>query len=289
VIVAPPRRQPAVVEAIRGARERLGLSLFRCDDPLVFVALREAVERGVAVDVVLTSRARGRRKLQRLWDALESTGARLHAFSDTIVKCHAKYLVADDGPAIVASLNFTKKSFSRTLDAMVVTHDPAVVGGLQELLAADIAGRAGRGRGRSERLIVGPERARQQLTALIESAQASVQIIDPKFSDPAFTALLDSRRAEGIRVEICRASRVDRFKAHGRFMLIDGRVAVVGGLSFNAPSLDLHREVAIVVREARGVAAIRRLFDLAGLGVARERRRPASVPRLVSSRVNGRP
>jgi phosphatidylserine/phosphatidylglycerophosphate/cardiolipin synthase-like enzyme len=287
VIVSPARRQLAVLEVIRGARTRLGMSLFRCDDPLVFGALRDAVARGVAVDVLVTSRSKGRKKLERLWDALEPTGATLHAFSDPVVKYHAKYLVADNGPAVVASLNFTRKCFTRTLDAMVVTHDPAVVHGLQQVLAADSAGHAMSGGTAVERLIVGPERARAQFAGLVEAARVSIQIIDPKFSDPAFMALLDKRRAQGIRVDVCRAPRIGKFKAHGRFLLIDGELAVVGGLSFNAPSLDFHREVAIVVRDPRAVAVLRRVFRMAGIGAVQERRRaavPSNVARVRSTK-----
>ena len=47
------------------------------------------------------------------------------------------YLVADNGPAVVASFNFTKKCFERTCDALVLTHDREVVDGLRALMAAD--------------------------------------------------------------------------------------------------------------------------------------------------------
>ena len=53
------------------------------------------------------------------------------------MKYHAKYLVADEGPAVVASLNFTRKCFRKTCDALVITHDPAVVAGLRQLWTAD--------------------------------------------------------------------------------------------------------------------------------------------------------
>jgi hypothetical protein len=85
----------------------------------------------------VTSRSKGKKKLRRLWDALETTGASIHPYSDHVVKYHAKYLIADEGPAIVASLNFTRKCFESTVDALVVTYDPAVVDGLRRLQAAD--------------------------------------------------------------------------------------------------------------------------------------------------------
>ena len=58
----------------------------------------------------------------------------MQAYSDAVVKYHAKYLVADEGPAIVASCNFTRKCFERTCDAIVVTYDPDVASGLRALM-----------------------------------------------------------------------------------------------------------------------------------------------------------
>jgi hypothetical protein len=43
-------------------------------------------------------------------------------------------------------------------------------------------------------------------------------------------------------------------------MLIDDRLAVVGGLALAALSLDFRREVALVVREPAAVAEVARLF-----------------------------
>ena len=64
------------------------------------------------VEVLVTSRAKGgKKKLRKLWNRLEETGAARHAYTDPVVKYHAKYLVVDEGPAVIASLNFTRKCF----------------------------------------------------------------------------------------------------------------------------------------------------------------------------------
>src|SRR5690242_4766992 len=111
-------RRAAVIDLIRSARRTITLSLFRCNDQAIFDELAAATARGVAVAVLVTSRAKGgKKKLEKLWRALTETGAALHAYNDPVVKYHAKYLVADDGPSIVASLNFTKKCFRKTWDA----------------------------------------------------------------------------------------------------------------------------------------------------------------------------
>ena len=160
LVTAAPERRAAIVDVIRGARRRVTLSLFRCNDAAIFAELAAAVERDVAVEVLVTSRAKGgRKKIEKLWRALEATGADIYAYTDPVVKYHAKYLVVDDGPAIVASLNFTKKCFKKTCDALVLTHDAAVVSGLRRLWTAD-CDRAEMPADLSDRLIVGPERAR---------------------------------------------------------------------------------------------------------------------------------
>ena len=260
VVTSVADRRGAIIEVIRGARKTLALSLFRCTDADVLAELARATARGVTVEVLITARAKGgQAKLKQMAAALERAGAAVHAWGDPVVKYHAKYLIADDGPAVVASFNFTRKCLERTCDALVVTYDPAVVAGLGALMAADREGRPLPARV-SPRLVVGPERARRQLTDLIAQAQSSIRVIDAKLSDPDLVTLLNLRRAAGVTVEIHTTKRIGGLKSHGKVMLIDDRLAVVGSLALAALSLDFRREVAILVEEPQAVEGIRRLF-----------------------------
>jgi cardiolipin synthase A/B len=260
VVTSIADRRSTILDVIRNARESIALSLFRCNDEEVFSELARATARGVRVDAVMTSRAKGgKAKLRKLWTRLTECGASVHAYSDPVVKYHAKYLVADDGPAVVASCNFTRKCFERTLDAVVVTHDPAVVEGLLELMAADTGQRSAPS-SLSPRLIIGPERARKQLTSLIEQANTSVRVIDAKISDPDLLALLNARRAGGLSVDIFRSKRIGELKSHGKVLLIDNRLAVVGALAIAAISLDFRREIAIVIDDPEAVGDVEKLF-----------------------------
>jgi cardiolipin synthase A/B len=260
LVVAVEDRRPALVDVIRRARRDITLSLFRCNDEEIFAELSGAGVRGVAVDALVTSRSKGGpRRRQKLLKALEQTGAAVHLYSDPVVKYHAKYLVADDGPAVIASLNFTRKCFASTCDALVITHDPEVVSGLKRLMAAD-RDRTPLPADLSPRLIVGPECARPQLTALIEQACTSIRLIDAKLSDPELIALLKAKRAAGVAVEIFSAKRLAGLKSHGKIMVIDDRVLVVGSLALSALSLDFRREVSIVVHEPSAVAGALQLF-----------------------------
>ena len=131
--------------------------------------------------------------------------------------------------------------------------------GLQQLLAADRDGRPLPDL--TPRLIVGPERARRQFRDLILGARESIRLVDPKLSDPDLMALLTARRDNGVRVEVVGARRIGELKSHGKIMLIDGRMAVVGSLALAALSLDFRREVAITVEDPGAVSEVERFFN----------------------------
>ena len=247
----PAGRKEALLGVIGGAKRRLILSLFRCDDFSILDALAGALERGCEVEAILTKRAKGgKKRLKKLWGALEEMGAVVTRYADPVVKYHAKYLVADDKTAIITTLNPTRKCFTRTWDAVLTTQDPSVVKGLLTLFKADTAGvplPSRRGVGR--RLIVGPERSRPEIRALIESAKHSIRILDHKLSDPDVVALLRERRADGITVSVLGKQPMRGVVPHGKMMIIDEARAVLGSTALSTLSLDFRREVSVVVHD----------------------------------------
>jgi cardiolipin synthase A/B len=237
-----------MLNVIANARQRLVLSLFRCNDEGVLESLAAALERGVKVEAILTNRTKGRKKsLRKLWQALEEMGATVHRYSDRSVKYHAKYLVADAKVALVATLNPTKKCFSRTWDFVLTTNDREVVRSLSTLFALDAAGERVLPRHRiSQRLIVGPDGARSRMRALLSSARRSIRVLDHKLSDPELVALLRERREKGISVSLIGPHPVGSLVPHGKLVIIDDTRAVLGSLAMSKLSLESRREVAIV-------------------------------------------
>jgi PLD-like domain len=265
-------RRRTILDVLRRARRRIELSVFRCDDAQVFAELARATARGVQVSVLMTARAKGRPgALETLRAALGATGAAVHLYTNPSMKYHAKYIVVDDGPAIVGSGNFTTKCFERTLDALVLTHDPEVVAGLRALHAADCQG-APLPQALSPRLIIAPERSREVLAALLANAESSIRIIDPKLCDPRMMSLLSARRNDGLTVEIFDGPRIGALESHGKILLVDDRIAVVGSLAFAPVSLDLRREVAIATHDPEALAHAARLFRRVAVRPARRRR-----------------
>ena len=272
------QRASSVLRVIGGARERLILSLFRCDDFRILDAIAAALKRGVDVAVLVTPRAKGgTKRLDELWGVLESMGAALYRYADPVVKYHAKYLVADDGPALVASLNFTRRCFTTTCDFILTTHDPAVVRGLRRLFAADSRGLESSPPSRlGSRLIVGPEHARRDLTRVLGEARRSIRIVDPKVTDPAILQLLKTKRAEGVEVTVLGREGLRELVPHGKMLLVDGKIGVLGSLSLSALSLDFRREVAVVVHDPRCLEQMDRVFRRLAGGPASGRARSVS-------------
>lgn len=273
IILEPGERREAVLRLLRSAQKHVALSIFRCTDFKVMDELAEALQRKTQVELLLTRKAKGwKKRLKDLGAYLESMGAQMHRYSNPGVKYHAKYLVADDA-AMVTSLNFTRKCFSRTCDFVALTYDPEVVSGLRRLFVADCkAPKSELPEGLSERLIVGPERARSQLTALLKEARKSIRIMDHKLIDPEMLALLKAKKAEGLAVTVLGQGELGKLISHGKMILVDEKTAVLGSISLSPPGLDSRREVALLIRDPQHVQRLNEFFQ--GFAAARA----AAVP-----------
>jgi phosphatidylserine/phosphatidylglycerophosphate/cardiolipin synthase-like enzyme len=261
--VNPEQRRDTVLRVIRSARRRLILSVFRCSDYLVMDELAEAVSRGVRVEALLTPRAKGdeAKQLRELGTVLQGMGAEVYRYSDPMVKYHAKYMVPDDGPALVGTLNFTAKCFTNTCDFQLVTWDPGVISSLQRLFEVDcVSPESPLPEGLSERLIVGPDRSRARFTRLLEQAEKSIRIIDHKVSDPQIVALLKDKQKAGVSVEVLGSGEVGGLRSHGKMILVDDQLAAIGSVALAPLNLDFRREVAILIREPRCLSQLRGFF-----------------------------
>jgi len=265
IVLAPADRRRAVLEVIHAAQRRLLLSIFRCDDRSVIEALAATCRRNVRVEAVLTRHAKDpKTSLRLLRLLLEQIGVSVWRYADPLTKYHCKYIVADEGSALIGSLNFTRKCFGKTADFLVVTRDRAIVRGLTALFEADCGSSVAPPRGEfPARLIVGPDHARQQMTALLAQARHSIRIIDSKLTDEAIVALLEARARAGVDVQILAGKRVAGLLSHGKLVMLDGRKAIVGSMALSATNLDARREVAVVVEEPPAVAELVHFFDAA--------------------------
>lgn len=262
VVVKPSKRREKVIEFIVSAKESLLLSVFRCDDFGVLDALGEAAARGVNVEALMTGRAKGwGQRLAPLASCLERMGVKVRQFPRTVPKYHAKYMVADGRRALIGTLNLTAKCFRRTRDFMLVTDDAEVAQRLTAMFRADAAGMVGGREAACDRLIAGPEMARARVEELLRGARRSIRIMDHKLSDEGVLALLRERQRAGVSVEIQSGDGGGEYVPHGRLIVVDGRVAVFGSFSLTQKSLDMRRELAVMVTRPELVAKLEKQFS----------------------------
>ena len=255
-------RRQTIVDVCRSARQSLILSLFRCDDFGIISEITGAVQRGVAVRVLMSRDARGwKKRLQRLAGLLQSAGAEIQRYNGAIEKYHAKYLVADDTTALVSSSNLTHKCFKSTCDFLFRVHDRAVVTGLKDLFEHDCRTPGLPLPPLSERLIIGPETARGRLTSLLESAKSSISIMDHRVTDSRLIDVIESRKRDGVNVTILGRGVIDGMISHGKMLVIDERIGAIGSVALSPPSLDSRRELAVTIEEPELVAGLSRFFE----------------------------
>ena len=261
IVITPAERRLAVLKVIQSAHRRLLLSPVQCDDRRVLEAIQAACRRGVRVEALLTRRTKGRSSLKLLRLLLEAVGVRVWRYAGPHGTYHAKYAVADDHSALVGSSNFTRRCFTRTCDFLLATSDRAVVAGLTALFAADCdASSTSLPRELSTRLIVGPGNARGQMKQLLEEAQRRICLIDPKLSDPDMLAVLRAKAAAGTSVTVLRGLPDSGLAPHGKLLVVDDRLAIVGSMALSTSNLDERREVGVWVTDRRIVRSLLQLF-----------------------------
>jgi phosphatidylserine/phosphatidylglycerophosphate/cardiolipin synthase-like enzyme len=262
LVLAPAERRDAVLQLMRAAERELVLSVFRCDDFTIIDEVAAAVKRGVQVRVLITQRARGwKERLRDLTALLRSLGVDVRPYEDAAMKYHAKYIVADDSSALVTSLNFTRKCFEETCDFMVFTEDAGVVSSLKLLFETDCTTPSLPTPPMTDRLIVGPQQSRQRVTDLLAAAQETISIVDHRVTDPLVLALLAEKERQGVKIQVLGNGLLGGLICHGRMIVIDGKTAITGSIRLSLPSLDLRREIAIVLEEPTLVAELYDYFQ----------------------------
>ena len=227
VMGAAERRQ-AMLDVIAGARQRLVLSLFRCNDPACSRRWRRQWTRRQGRSHPHQAREERQEAAAEALGGPRRDGRRCPSLRSPLVY-HAKYLVADGQTALVTTLNPTTKCFTRTWDMLLTTRERTVVRSLSTLFALDAAGERVLPRHRiSRRLIVGPDGARQRIQGLLASARRSIRILDHKLSDPDLVSLLRERREEGIAVSVIGHQPMGAIVPHGKLIIIDESLVVLG-------------------------------------------------------------
>lgn len=258
----PDQRRQIILDLLRSTRERIMLSLFRCDDSPVLDEIVATAKRKVDVQVLVTPRARGwNRRLGGLVTLLKATGVDVKQYHGPWTKYHAKYIIVDGRTAAVCTANLTRKCFERTCDFVWLSEDPDLVSSLTQLFEFDMNTPDLEPPVLSRQLIIGPEQSRERMSAFVGRARKDLRIIDHKVTHPDLLLSIGQRIQAGVRVRILGRDEVGGLVSHGKLMIVDDELAIIGSASLSRPGLDIRREVSVVIQDRARVAELTELFD----------------------------
>jgi phosphatidylserine/phosphatidylglycerophosphate/cardiolipin synthase-like enzyme len=269
LIVQPEAGVDPVVRAIKGARKKIDLLIFRFDRPEIEKALGDAVVRGVTVRALIAHTNRGgETRLRKLEQRLLAAGLIVSRSADDLMRYHAKVMIADS-VLYLFGFNFTRQDIDRSRSFAIATTNAKAVGEAARLFEADVT-RQPFTPGKSN-LVVSPENARAMLSAFIAGAKRELAIYDAKIQDAAMIKLLKERAADGVTIRVIGSMKgrdpniaerkLATLRLHVRAIVRDRTHAFVGSQSLRKDELENRREVGLIVNNPAVAAKILQVFD----------------------------
>jgi phosphatidylserine/phosphatidylglycerophosphate/cardiolipin synthase-like enzyme len=269
LIVQPEAGLVPVTKAIRSARKKIDIFIFRADRDEIEHALASAVQRGVAVRALIAHTNRGgEARLRKLEQRLIATGVLVSRTDDDLLRYHSKYMIVDS-VLHVFGFNLTKLDVDKSRSFAIATRDVKAVSEATKLFESDVL-RQPYEPGKSN-LVISPDNAREMLTRFIKGARKELAIYDGKVHDPAMIKLLKDRAAKGVKVRVIGnvkgkeggidARALATMRLHVRAIVRDGTRAFVGSQSLRKEELDKRREVGLIINNPTVARKLLQVFE----------------------------
>ncbi len=294
LLIQPRDGVAPILAAIKRAKTRIEILIFRFDRDDIERALHAAIGRGVQVHALIAhTNHGGAERLRKLEQRLLGAGATVDRTGDDFVRYHGKLMIVDRTTLLVLGYNYTRLDITRSRSFGIVTTNRKTVQDAVRLFEADCARHPyiapeGAGTDRSDgSLVISPVHARAQLSAFISKAKTQLLIYDPKVSDVQIIRLLKERVKAGVDVRIIGRvgshghdlvhQKYSGHRLHVRVIVRDGKRAFIGSQSLRALELDKRREVGVFVKGVAIVKEISATFeaDWAQTRLGARRRRAA--------------
>lgn len=269
LIVQPDAGVMPIVRAIRSARKKIDIFIFRFDRKEIETALAAAVQRGVTVRALIAHTNRGgEARLRKLEQRLLASGVLVSRTATDLVRYHAKYMIVDSVLHLFG-FNFTTLDIDKSRSFSIATRDMQAVQEATRLFESDVT-RQPFTLGRSN-LVISPDNARVALSAFIRGARRELAIYDAKVHDPAMIKLLKDRATKGVKVRVIgnvkgKEGAIDArplalMRLHVRAIVRDGTRAFVGSQSLRSEELEKRREVGLIINNPAVARKLLHIFD----------------------------
>jgi cardiolipin synthase A/B len=267
--VQPEAGVGPIVRAIKTARKKVDVFIFRFDHVEIEKALTVAVQRGVVVRALIAHTNRGgEARLRKLEQRLLAGGVLVSRTANDLARYHAKYMIVDSTLHLFG-FNFTKLDIDKSRSFAISTRDTKAVQEATRLFESDVT-RQVYTPGRSN-LVISPDNARAMLSAFIKGARRELVIYDAKVFDAAMIKLLKERAAKGVSVRVLGSikgkdggidtRKLATMRMHVRAIVRDGTRAFVGSQSLRKDELENRREVGLIVTNPTVARKLLHVFE----------------------------
>jgi phosphatidylserine/phosphatidylglycerophosphate/cardiolipin synthase-like enzyme len=269
LLIQPDDGMAPLIRAIRGAKQRIDILIFRFNLRELETALIAAVPRGVAVRALIAhSNQGGADRLRKLEQRLLAAGVTVARTADDLERYHGKMTIVDD-TLYVLGFNYTKLDIEKSRSFGLVTRDTRLVKQAQTLFEAD-ATRQSYVPG-DTRLVVSPETSRDALTTFIRGAKSQLLIYDDRLTDNRAIKLLRDVAARGVEIRVLgkiekpvdhvKVRKFSTMRLHVRAIVRDGASVFIGSQSLRRLELEKRREIGVIVNDSRLARTVKAVFE----------------------------
>ena len=269
LIIEPADGVAPLLAAIKAAKTRVEVAIFRFDRKDVENALKTAAARGVKVTALIAFTNRGGEpRLRKLEQRFLDAGIIVARTSDDLIRYHDKFILIDRRILYVLSFNFTHLDIDHSRGFGIVSTRASWVNEAARLFRADCT--RSRYRPKTNTFVVSPANARTTLETFVTQARKQLLIYDPKVSDKAMLRVLQARAKAGVEIKIIGsvskrggldAQKLSGTRLHTRTIIRDRRQAFVGSQSLRSEELDKRRELGLIIQDAKVVKILIDTFE----------------------------
>lgn len=267
----PTDGRDPILQSINNAQKQILLEVYLLSDKQIISALLNAKQRGVDVRVMLEEHPFGSGNLnQQTAQTLEKNNISFEWTSSAFSLTHEKGMVIDGQKAFILTQNLTASAFDNNREYDIVDTNPDDITEEQQIFVSDWE-RKWYTPDRSTHLIVSPLNSRAVLTALINSAQTTLDIETEEIEDPQIIHLLITKAhtvKESIIIptfsqlsankqtadELTRAGATVKTISspyiHAKLIIVDNKESYIGSINLSTQSMDNNRELGILITQS---------------------------------------
>lgn len=269
LIIQPEDGVAPLLAAIKSAKTRIDIAIFRADRKDIENALKAAAARGVKVTALIAHVNRGGAdNLRKLETRFLDAGVIVARTADDLIRYHDKFLLIDRRILYVLSFNFTHLDIDHSRGFGIVTSNAGWVREGIKLFRADCT-RSTYKPG-MDTFVVSPANSRKVFSEFLRRAKKQLLIYDPKISDKEMLRILQDRAKAGVEIRIIGkvggnfkfdSQKLARRRLHTRTIIRDGHQVFLGSQSLRPAELDSRRELGLIIKDAKAVKRLVETFE----------------------------